>query len=108
MLSKTLIRSQSAAGPGLFGDGVTNGSPKPLAISDAGYLQGTLQVSIVGTSATVRVFGRASPVLPWVLVVAAITTSGVTTVPILTEMYADVLAVSAAVVDAALNYPLND
>jgi hypothetical protein len=107
MLSKTLCRNQSAIGPGVYGDGVTNGSPKPLAISDAGYTQGSLQVSIVGTSATVRVWGRAAPSLPWMLVTTAITASGVTTVPILSEMYADVLAISAAAVDVALNYPCN-
>ena len=89
MLSRTFIRNQSAIGPGLYGDGVTNGAPAPLRIGDAGYLTGNLQVSIVGTSATVRVFGRASPTLPWSLL-ASITTSGTTSVQILAEMYGDV------------------
>ncbi|MEA3106295.1 MAG: hypothetical protein QOI88_900, partial [Gammaproteobacteria bacterium] len=91
----------------LFGDGTTN-NPLPLRISDAGYLQGNVQVSIVGTSASVSIFGRASPAMPWVLVAAAITLSGVAVVPLLQEMYAQVTAINAATVDVALNYPCND
>ena len=64
-------------------------------------------MSIVGTSASVSIWGRAAPTLPWILVVAAITTSGLTTVPVLSEMYASVTAISAATVNVALNYPCN-
>lgn len=106
MLSKTLVKAQTAIGFGVYGDGVTNGAAKPLPISDADYFQGNLQVSIVGTSATVLIFGRAAPSLPWVQL-ASITTSGVTQVSILSEMYAQVSAITAATVDAAINYPCN-
>jgi len=104
MLSKTLIRNQSAIGTGVYGTGTVGDAPS-LRISDADYFQGTLQVSV--TTATVTVFGRAAPTLPWVPVTAPITTSGLTTVPIMAEMYAAITAWTAGAVDVALNYPCN-
>jgi hypothetical protein len=105
MLSKTLIKAQVSTGTGVYGSGVAGDAPS-LKICDADYFQGTLQVSIVGT-ATVTVFGRAAPTLPWLQVAAPITVSGFTTIPVLAEMYASVTAWTAGAVDVALNYPCN-
>ena len=106
MQSKTLAANQSAVGFSVTGDGSVN-NPPPAKIADSGWPQGNLQVSIVGASASVSVFGRASPSLPWALVTAAITANGVTSVPVLAEMYSQVTAISAAVVNVALSYPKN-
>ena len=105
MLSKTLIVNQTVTGPGIYGDGTVN-NPKPLSLGDADVAQGTAQVSIVGGTATVRLFGRASPSVPWGLVFIAITATGLYTIPIVAEMYADVSAISGATVNAAINYPV--
>lgn len=105
MLSKTFIKAQVALGTGIYGTGSVNDAPS-LKICDADYFQGTLQVSIVGV-ASVTVFGRAAPTMPWVPVGAAITTSGFSTVSIFAEMYAAVTAWTSGAVDVALNYPCN-
>jgi hypothetical protein len=103
MLSKTLVRAQTAIGTGVFGSGAAGDAPT-LKISDAGLSTGTLQVSIVGTSASVSIWGRTSASMPWILATAAITTTSVVTVNLFTEMYAQVTAVTAATVDVGLNY----
>jgi hypothetical protein len=102
MLSKALIRGQNYVGLGLYGDGAAN-HPAPLLVGDAAYNFGNLQVSIVGTSATVIVYGRTAPTMPW-FVLATITVSGVTQVALVCEMYAAVTAISAATVEVAVNY----
>lgn len=104
MLSKTLIRNQASVGTGIYGTGAAGDAP-PLRVSDADYFQGTVQVSV--TTATVTLFGRAAPTLPWIQVAAPMTVSGLVTVPVLSEMYAAVTAWTAGAVDVALNYPCN-
>ncbi len=92
MISKPLIVAQPIVGAGPV-----------FSMGDAELPTGNLQVSIVGTSASVSVYGRASPAMPW-FDVADIATSGTTSIPLLAEMYAAVTAINAAVVAVAINY----
>jgi hypothetical protein len=103
MISKTLCRAQTYVGQGIYGDSLVN-DPAPLSLGDCDFPNGNLHVSIVGTSATVVIYGRTVPTLPW-RVLATISASGVTSVVMLAEMYAAITAISAAVVDVAINYP---
>lgn len=105
MQSRPLIRAQSATGFSVTGDGAA-ANPPTLKINDAGAPTGNLQVSIVGTSATVSIFGRGNPSMPWIKLIADVTASAVTPIPLLPEMYAQVTAISAAVVDASISYPI--
>lgn len=105
MQSRPLAIKQIAVGFTASGDGAA-ANPATVKINDAGAPTGNLQVSIVGTSASVSVFGRGNPLMPWILVTPAITASGITAVPLMPEMYAQVTAIVAAQVDASISYPI--
>lgn len=105
MQSRILAANQSAIGFSSSGDGQA-ANPPTVKINDGGAPTCNLQVSIVGTSASVQVFGRASPQLPFIALGAPVTASGVSSIPLMAEMYAQTTAIVAAVVNAAIAYPI--
>jgi hypothetical protein len=105
MQSRTLARNQSAIGFSTTGDGQPN-NPPTAKITDGGWTTCNLQVSIVGTSASVSVFGRGSPSVPFALL-AVVNASGLSSIPLLPELYSQVTAIVGAVVNVAINYPIS-
>lgn len=105
MQSRILATNQSAIGFSTSGDGAA-GDPPTVKINDSGTQNGNLHVSIVGTSASVQLFGRAHPSLPFIAIGAPITATSVVSVPMMTEFYTQVTAIVAAVVNAAIAYPI--
>ncbi len=96
----TMIGGQRKRGEGNYGDGT---SRPPLKVPHSYHPTATLQVSINGDQALVRIHGRMSINLPWTLLSTAQTT-GFYTVPLCGEMFAEVYSVSNAQVDATLGY----
>jgi hypothetical protein len=105
MQTRLLASNQSSIGFSVSGDGLVN-DPNTVKIGDSGALSGNLHVSIVGTSASVSIYGRAHPALPFIQLGAAVTATGVSVIPVLPEMYSQVTAIAAAVVNAAIAYPI--
>lgn len=63
------------------------------------YMTRPVQVSLVGTSGSVRLQGRSDPTAPWVDLGTAFTASGMQMIGLMPEVRANVTAISAAAID---------